>query len=595
MPASSPVTKTVRKSKPRTFDMSALAIRAQLADILASPEFSRSDRLCRFLRLTVDWTLAGRAGKLKEYVLGKDVFDRGSGYDPSSDSIVRVEARRLRTKLRRYYEAHNTAEVLIEFPSGSYVPVFRKLTPAAAEQREVPAAHNVAVLPFANLGPEPDQDFLCDGITEAILHKLATIPTLRVVARTSAYRFKGKTGDVRKIGQILRAGTIVEGSVRNFDDHLRVSALAIKVADGYSIWSGTFDRKIEDVFVIQDEIASAVAAALHQRLGPAAATKIVNLGAYKLYLSGRHHWDHGEFELAISDFRRANLLFPDYAPAFAGLADAYTWLWFVGLARPGEVVPKARQAASEALRLDPQPAAAYVSLGALTCWHDWNWDKGADLLRKAIELEPSSVMALTYYGAQFVIRGAFADGMVFLQKALRLDPLSVQTHMLLGWACYVQRKFDEAIDWLKKGLKLREGWRLRVLLGWAYLRKLHFEEAIEEFRKSSSQKSTAFALSGLAEAYACWGKADEAHSLLRQLDTLSQTTYVPATSYVYVYLALGEMDEAFSWMERACQEHATTLPLSTKDKRYDPVRSDPRWKSIVTRLGLATEHRSALA
>ena len=544
----------------------------------------------------MDWALTGRAGKLKEYVLGRDVFDRGPSYDPRADSIVRVEARRLRTKLRHYYETHPTAKVMIEFPSGSYVPLFRKLVPAAAADRaELPSGNNVAVLPFANLGPEPDQDFLCDGITEAILHKLATIPDLRVVARTSTYRFKGKTGDVRKIGQILQAGTVVEGSVRRFDDQLRVSALAIKTADGYSIWSGTFDRRVEDIFAVQDEIAAAVASALHKRLGPAASTKVVNLGAYKLYLQGRHHWDQGEFELAISDFQRANLLFPDYAPAYAGLADAYTWLWTMGLARPGDVVPKARQAAAEAQRLDPQLSAAYVSLGALSCWHDWNWDQGAALFRKALELEPSSVMALTYYGAQFANRGSFADAMVFLHRALRLDPLSVQTHWMLGWASYVERKYDKAIDWLKKGLELREGWRLRVLLGWAYLRKLQYAQAADEFRKAPSGRAIAFALSGLGEAYAYSGKKNRAGDILARLENLSQTAYIPATCFVHVYLALGDWDQAFNWLERGWQEHSSGLSLAATDQRYDPVRSDRRWKSMLKRIGLAPEHRSALA
>ena len=494
MPGSSPIGKSPakRNTSRRAGEVSVAAIRAHLADILASPEFSRSERLCRFLRLTVDWALRGRAGKLKEYVLGRDVFDRGPGYDPSADSIVRVEARRLRNKLRRYYETHNSARVLIEFPSGGYVPVFRKLSPSPAVPETEAPGTNVAVLPFVNLGPGRDQDFLCDGITEAILHKLAAIPQLRVVARTSAYRFKDKTGDIRRIGHILEAGTVVEGSVRRSGDQLRVSALAVKTEDGYSIWSGTFSRTVEDIFSIQDEIASAIASALHTRLRPAAGAKVVNLGAYKLYLKGRHHCDLGEFELAISDFRRANALFPDYAPAFAGLADAYSWLWIIGLARPGEVVPKARQAASTALRLDPRLPAAYVSLGALCCWHDWNWDKGSELFRKALEIEPSSVLALSYYGAQFVNRGVFSDAMVFLQRALRLDPLSVQTYWMLGWACYLERKYDDAIGWLKRGMELKGGWRVHVLLGWAYLRKLQYAEALEQFRKASARPAAPF-------------------------------------------------------------------------------------------------------
>lgn len=589
MPSPSPARKTAPKKDGRwKGELSAGAIRSQLEDILASEEFVKSERLRRFLRLTVEWTLAGRAGQLKEYVIGRDVFDRGSSYDPSADSIVRVEARRLRAKLRKYYETQDSAPILIEFPQGSYVPVFRKKSAVSPASPSEPfPATSIAVLPFVNLGPDTDKDLLCEGITEAILHKLATVPDLQVVARTSVYRFQGKTGDVRKIGQALSAGTVVEGSVRKAGSQLRVSAMAVKTADGYSLWSGTFHRKVANVFAIQDEIASAVAHSLRLRLGSSAPKKIVNLEAYKLYLKGRHHWNADRLEAAIADFRRACSLFPDYAPPQAGLADAYSLLSFLGLARPSDVVPKARQAAMEALRLDPQMAAAHVSLGALTCWHDWNWDQGAKLFRTALELEPSSVMALTYYGAQFVNRSRFSEATIYFEKAIHLDPLSVHTHWMLGWACYLERKYDKAIDWLTRGLELSDGWRLRVLLGWVHLRKVKYAEAIEEFQKSLQKPGANLALSGLGEAYGCLGKERQARDALKQLETLSRTTYVPATSIVYVYTGLGDWDRAFAWLEQGYQEHSTGLGLLSNDERYDPVRSDPRFKSLLTRVGLA--------
>lgn len=532
MPNGSPARKTApRKVGRRKGELSAGAIRSQLEDILESGEFIKSERLRRFLQLTVEWALAGRAGQLKEYVLGRDVFDRGATYDPRADSIVRVEARRLRRKLRSYYETHESAPILIEFPRGSYVPVFHKkpAVPVAPSNESFPTT-SIAVLPFVNLGPAADKDLLCEGITEAILHKLATIPDLQVVARTSAYHFQGKSGDVREIGQALCAGTVVEGSVRKSGNQLRVSAMAVKTADGYSLWSGTFHRKVANVFAIQDEIASAVAHSLRLRLGSSAPKKVVNLEAYKLYLKGRHHWNTGRFEAAIGEFSRACSQFPDYAPPQAGLADAYTWLWILGLARPSDVVPKARRAATEARRLDSQMSAAYVSLGALSCWHDWNWDEGANLFRKALELEPSSVLALSYYGAQFVNRRRFQDATVSLEKALHLDPLSLQTHWMLGWACYLERQYDKAIGWLKRGLELSEAWLLRVLLGWVYLRKRKYAEAIEQFRKSSEEPAMNFALSGLGEAYGCSGKERrrEAYSIAWRLSRGPRMFLLPA-------------------------------------------------------------------
>jgi TolB-like protein len=588
VPNPSPARKTASKKDARwKGELSAGAIRSQLEGILESAEFIKSERLRRFLRLTVEWVLAGRAGQLKEYVIGRDVFDRGAAYDPRADSIVRVEARRLRAKLSAYYETHGSAPILIEYPQGSYVPVFlKKPAVSPASTSELLPITSIAVLPFVNLGPDADKDLLCEGITEAILHKLATIPDLRVVARTSVYHFQGKTGDVRKIGQALCAGTVVEGSVRKAGNQLRVSAMAVKTADGYSLWSGTFHRKVANVFAIQDEIASAVAHSLRLRLGSAAPTKVVNLEGYKLYLKGRHHWNAGRFEAAITDFGRAASLFPDYAPPLAGAAETYGWLWALGLARPSDVVPKARQAAMEALRLDSQLSAAHVVLGALTCWHDWNWEQGAKQLRIALTLEPSSAMALSYYGAQFVNRRRFPEAMGLLEKALHLDPLSMQTHFMLGWGCYLERRYDKAIDWVKRGLEQSDGWRLRMLLGWAYLRQLKFAEAIEEFQKSLEEPAVNFALSGLGEAYGYSGKRRQAKDMLERLETLSQSTYVPATSRVYIYAGLGDWDRAFAWLERGYREHSTGLGALSTDERYDPVRSDPRFKSLLTRIGL---------
>jgi len=225
---------------------SAQSIRSQLQNIVASEEFAKSERLCRFLRYTVELAVTGKAQQLNQYAVGRDVFDRGESYDPRIDSIVRVEACRLRAKLRRYYERHRTDRVLFEFPLGSYAPKFRERTyaPPAARGETSARSNTIAVLPFANLGPETDQEFLCDGITEAILNKLATVPELNVVARTSVFHFKGKTGDVREIGERLGAGTIVEGTVRKAGDQLRVSAMAIKAADGCALWSSTFDREL---------------------------------------------------------------------------------------------------------------------------------------------------------------------------------------------------------------------------------------------------------------------------------------------------------------------------------------------------------------
>lgn len=571
---------------------SAQSIRSQLQNIVASDEFVKSERLCRFLRYTVEHALSGKAHQLNQYAVGRDVFDRGESYDPRIDSIVRVEACRLRAKLGRYYERHRTDRVLIEFPPGSYAPKFREKTLAPPVPRAGTSArtNTIAVLPFANLGPDADQDFLCDGITEAILNELATIPELSVVARTSVFHFKGKTGDVREIGERLGAGTIVEGTVRKAGDQLRVSAMAVKAADGCSLWSSTFDREVADVFAIQDEIASAVADSLRVHLTPPPHQSAENLEAYKLYLKGRQHWSRATregFEAAVADFNRAVALAPGFAPPYTGLADAYTWLWILGLARADDVVPKARQAALEALRLDPRSADAHTLLGVLASWHDWNWDEGTRLLQRARELEPSSIKAISFSGLELVNLGRFSEAMVFLQRSLQLDPLAVRTYWALGLTCYLQRQYDQAIEWIMKGLELGEACGSRRLLGYVYLRKHKYAAAAEEMRQSLTEPPVAYGLAGLGEIYGCWGKKQKAREILKQLDTLSTTEYVPAISRVRVYAGLGDWEHAFDWLERAYAEHNVGLAVPVIDPRYEHVRSDPRLRRLLKRVGLA--------
>ncbi|HXI38621.1 MAG TPA: tetratricopeptide repeat protein [Bryobacteraceae bacterium] len=568
----------------------AQAIRSQLKNIVGSEEFAKSERLRRFLRYTVDLALSGKAEQLNQYAVGRDVFDRGESYDPRIDSIVRVEACRLRAKLRSYYETHHTDRVLIEFPPGTYAPKFREKTLAPLASRAVASARSntIAVLPFANLGPDADQDFLCDGVTEAILNKLATVPELSVVARTSVFHFKGKTGDVREIGARLGAGTIVEGTVRKAGDQLRVSAMAVKVADGCSLWSSTFDREMADIFAIQDEIASAVADSLRVRLAPPQQSA-VNPEAYKWYLKGRQHWNRATregFEAAVADFNRSVALAPGFAAPYTGLADAYTWLWILGLARADDVVPKARQAALEAVRLDPFSADAHTLLGVLASWHDWNWDEGTRLLQKARELAPSSIKAISFSGLELVNLGRFSDALIFLQKSLQLDPLAMRTYWALGLTCYMQRQYDQAIEWVRKGLELGEGCGSRRLLGYVYLRKHRYADAAEEMRRSLAEPPVAYGLAGLGETYGCWGKKEKAREILQELETLSTTEYVPAISRVRVYAGLGDWEHAFDWLERAYKEHNVGLAVPEVDPRYEHVQSDPRLRRLLKRVGL---------
>ena len=582
---------------------SAEEIQAQLGKILESGLFIRSERLRRFLRVAVDRALAGETEGLKEYSLGRDVFDRDEGYDPRIDSIVRVEATRLRKKLSEYYLSPGSNDpVLIEFPRGSYVPVFTHRLPAVPQAASEPQPsgplnpRTVAVLPFVNLSPDPDQDFFCDGITEEILITLTTVPELNVVARTSVFHFKGKTADVREIGRQLGAGTVIEGSVRKAESQLRISAQAIDASNGVLIWSGAFDREVSDVFEVQGEIARHVAESLRLTLAaapedPAVARSSHKLEAYTMYLRGRHYWNKVSREgigVALNEFTRAIALYPEYAPPYAGLAEACGHLTFWGVIPPREGIPRARQAALEALRLDERMAGAYAILGALASCCDWQWEEGERFFQRAIELQPSNMSAHTYYALHHLSLGHFPKALAEIDRCSQLDPVSPWSLRNKGWYYYFRRDYGQAIDVLKKALALDGNFReTQFLLAYAYLRESHYADAIALLHALPAGPYDAAKWGGLGESHACAGNSAGAQEALEKLAEIARTEYVSPINRLSVYAGLREWDRVLDELEQAYADHSPWLCLLKVDPRYDPIRSDARITDLLNRMGLA--------
>jgi TolB-like protein/tetratricopeptide (TPR) repeat protein len=579
-------------------------IQIQLKKILASSLFVRSERLRRFLQVTVELALSGDTDRIKEYVLGRDVFDRGQDYDPRVDSIVRVEANRLRKKLREYYAEFGPADqVSIEFPPGNYVPTFR-YRPAAAPRLSNTTAmlesrplnpRTVAVLPFANLSPDPDQDFFCDGITEEILNTLTSVPQLTVVARTSVFRFKGKSTDVREIGRQLHAGSVIEGSVRKAENRLRISAQVIDATEGVRLWSGNFDRDLSDVFAVQDEIALAIADSLHVTLaGPVidlpSATRHPPLEAYTSLLKGRHFWNQVSQEgiqPALGEFTRAIALCRDYAPPYAALADTYLKTSFWGVTSPREGILMARQAALKAVRLDPKLADAYALLSIIACCYDWNWAEGTRLLRTALDLQPSNMNVLSFAALQHVFRGEFEQARVWIEKSSELDPVSPWSFRNQSWYYYYQRQFGRAADAMKSALALdphfREG---QFLLAYAYLGESRYSDAIAQLLELPEGPYKASKWGALGEAYAASGNTQAALEFLGKIDDLERTGYVSPITRASIYAGLQDWAKVFEQLERAYQEHTPWLSALKVDPRYDPIRSDPRTADLLKRMNL---------
>ena len=571
-------------------------VQDQLDRILASAPFRKSLRLKRFLKLTVERALAGDAAQLKEYTLGREAFDRGPKFDPRLDPIVRVEATRLRSKLREYYETYGASDpVRIGFPRGAYVPVFARAAPdPPPAARQTPDPRTVAVLPFSNLSPEPEQDFFSEGITEDIIDRITTIPELSVVGRASSFVFKSSRADAREIGARLGAGTLVEGSVRKAGDVLRVSARIIQADSQRALWSEVFDRRVGDVFSIEDEIAGAIAGALHVKLavGQSGSPRdsAPTIEAYALYLKGRRAWNLMSpqgFRDAVELFDRAISLFPDYAPPYAGLADTLYYLAAWGLMSPFENGPKVKRAAQESLRLDPNLAHAYTSLGLAVSFFDLQWQEGLALLRKAIEMEPSYSLGQQQYGTILLLLGHFEEALRACERAVRLDPLAVRTNRSLGWVYFVDHRPVDAEKWIREAIDLDpESLETRCLLAQVYMEQRRFEEALAVMQVPHSE-ATGGALGVLGACLARAGSRDRALRILERLSSPAPGEYSDPLAAAYVHHALGDFDRTLDCIEQAVEIRSPFLWLLLRNPLFEDLRPFPRFHRLVETLNFA--------
>ncbi len=476
--------------------LSAESVRTQLRKILSSRTFARSERLARFLNFTVEQTLAGQSEAIKEFVIGVEVFDKDATYDPRMDPIVRVEARRLREKLRKYYETDGSGDpIYIEFPTGSYAPLVHTREEAPALGKARPAADNaIAVLPFTNLSSEQENEYFSDGLTEELINALTKVDGLRVVAWSSAFQLKGKPRDIRRIAEQLGVRAVLEGSVRRTNDRLRITAQLVDTTDGHYLWSETYERPLTDVFAIEDEISSAIVGVLRIKLtGPAGRSLVTryteNLQAYHLYLKGRFHWNkrtEGDLYKALGFFEQANKSEPNYAPAYAGIADAYIMLGEHGAAPALSIMRKARAAASRALEIDARLAEAHVSLGSISALYEWNWAEAELHFRRAIELNPSYPTGHHWYGYDYLApQGRLPEALAELERAHHLDPLSLIITTSVGTIYDMSRQHERAREYYEKVLEMEPRFvRAHLSAGRSYLHQNLCHEAIAMFEKA---------------------------------------------------------------------------------------------------------------
>jgi len=602
-------------------------IRAALTRISASKAFKNSDRMVRFLTFVVEKTLAGEEAQLKEYVVGTEVFDRPQSFDPKADTIVRVEARRLRRKLKEYYDQEGAAdEIRIDVPSPGYVPVISAASatpsdapapppPAAATPRKAVLAaaaagigilalagwwltrtagansiDSIAVLPFSDMSSAKDQEYFCDGFTEELISTLAGTPGLRVVARTSVFAFKNRPADIREIGRVLNAGAIVEGSVRRDQGNLRITAQLIRTRDGYHIWSHSYDRKLEDVLAVQQELAEQLAGTLEKQLSKPAPAPSDSLEAHDLYLLGRYHWNRfepEEIEKAMGYFEKAIALEPGSARNYSGLADAYSYLIDMDFAPTAEMLPKARAAADRALELDPNSAEAHCARGLVAHELEWDQPRAKREFLRAIELKPNYAYGIHWYGHFLESQGKLQEALAEMKRALAIDPLSrmiVDDSAMIQWKLH---RYDDALKSLERGQELDPDYFLYDLSrACVYESQKDFPRALEAFRIARQKlRDAPLAVALLARDEALAGDTGSARRDLAVLKEEAGKMYVPDYLFAAVEYALGDVEAGRASLKKSIDAHCGLLLWLKTAPTFDQITADAQVAEQMRKIG----------
>jgi serine/threonine-protein kinase len=458
----------------------------------------------------------------------------------------------------------------------------------------------IAVLPFSNLSADKENEYFSEGLTEEISTALAKVSGLRVTGRTSAFLLR-QVENVREIGAKLNAGSILEGSVRRAGNRIRITAQLVNAADGYQIWSERFDRQMEDIFAVQDEITAAIVEALRNRLVGSSGTAIgsapdpaarhkVGVEAHEAYLKGRFHWNRRTLDSlrrGLECFNDAVAKDPLYAHAYVGLADSYNLLGYYNERKPADAYPRAKAAATEALHLDEGLAEAHASLGYSLLFYDWDW-KTADLeFRRARELNPSYASGHQWHGWYYFAINDLAGAVAAMRQAYQMDPLSpvITSHFALSLS-YIG-EYQEASNLVNRMLELNPDFRL----GYAVLGEIHWragspDAALDHFRKAVELSGGRFGLGRFGHACALINRREEADVALKQLATQIAAGTGSPLDVAAVYAGLSNFDEAFVWLERAVEERTSDL-IRLKLGPWSPdFRSDSRFEKLVRRIGL---------
>jgi TolB-like protein/Tfp pilus assembly protein PilF len=454
---------------------------------------------------------------------------------------------------------------------------------------------SIAVLPFVNMSVDPEQEYFCEGMAEELINALTQMSGLHVVSRTAAFQFKGKGHNIHEIAKELNVKTILEGSVRKAGNRIRITAQLVNTEDGYHIWSEKFDRDMEDIFAIQDDISLKIVENLKVKLFGNEKAKLlkrhtVNQDAYQLYLKGRYFWNRRDpvnYQKSIENFQKSIDKDPQYALPYVGLAECYNLMGMHASIRAKVVYPKAKTALEKALKIDDTFGEAYSALGWIKTFYDWDWLAAEQAFKQSIILNPNYATAHQWYSLYLSGMGRFNEAIFEAEKAHNLDPISLIINSNLGCVFYFARHYDKAIEQCLKVIDMDPNFPLVYMyLAAAYHKKEMYEEA-----KKADQKLAEFsgnsplALGCLGCGYARVGEIEKASGILEQLNELSKKKYVSPYHRAIIYMGLNDKDQFFESLGKAVDDRDPLLVFLKEQPIFDELHSDPRFDELLKKIG----------
>jgi TolB-like protein/cytochrome c-type biogenesis protein CcmH/NrfG len=498
-------------------------------------------------------------------------------------------------KLRKALGDSRESPAFVETISGKgyrFIAPVNAVLPARCQE----AIESIAVLPFANDSADPDAEYLSDGITETLINNLSQVSNLRVVARSTVFRYQGKNVDPQKAGSDLHVRAVVSGRLLQRGSMLIVRAELIDVATGAQLWGGQYTRKPEDVFAFQEDLSREISEKLRLQLTGDEKQRLTkrytqDAEAYRLYLKGRYHWNKRSpdgVQKAVEYFRQALEKDPAYSLAYAGLADTYAYLSFFNVIPSRQAMPKAKAAAAKALEIDHDLAEAHVSLGYVSFTYEWDWLAAGEHFEQALTLSPACSRAHTFYALYLSSLGRSEEALAVAKRALDLDPASPAVSHSLAVQLYLARKFDRASKQAHDTLEMDANFAVSyAVLGEAYLSKGMYREglsALERYSTLSRGSAASHALLGYLHARS--GERKKSLEMIEDLKAASKQSFVPALFIALVYAGLDDKDQAFTWLDKAYEERFTRLAYLKVEALWDPLRSDPRFTDLLRRVGI---------